>query len=272
MSWSFLRASRFREALGILSSLHSAYYEDYFLPESILVRALVYLQICQEDEMEKTLALFKQVYLPMRRRLVDYLKSTSKYSQFYEDAKVGVLSIHEGQVTDEMRIKTSLPIPIIQTVTRNPEGKRTFRYMQNLRDEGQIWAKQPSDWRESKLGKEIAGLLEKRVSFAKKMIGRLLRKHLQVKRRQFAAFFRRYDFIVYEMRAAKKKRAQAELAHSQKGEKKLSAPAAAAVDAGLDRNFFSAKGIEYWPFSGEYWLDEVGNYHFLGKSLCEKKL
>jgi hypothetical protein len=36
-----------------------------------------------------------------------------------------------------------------------------------------------------------------------------------------------------------------------------------------DRSFYIQNGYEYWPFQGEYWLDEIGNYYYLGKSRCE---
>ena len=41
------------------------------------------------------------------------------------------------------------------------------------------------------------------------------------------------------------------------------------VDDKQDRSFYVQNGYEYYPFQGEYWLDEVGNYHYLGKQSCE---
>ena len=36
-----------------------------------------------------------------------------------------------------------------------------------------------------------------------------------------------------------------------------------------DRSFYVQNGYEYYPFQGEFWLDEIGNYHYLGKQSCE---
>ncbi len=49
---------------------------------------------------------------------------------------------------------------------------------------------------------------------------------------------------------------------------KSEAPAEQAEDQ--DRSFYIQNGYEYWPFQGEYWLDEIGNYYYLGKSRCEQ--
>ena len=42
------------------------------------------------------------------------------------------------------------------------------------------------------------------------------------------------------------------------------------VDEKADRKFYIQNGFEFWPFQGEYWLDELGNYHYLGVSACLK--
>jgi len=41
------------------------------------------------------------------------------------------------------------------------------------------------------------------------------------------------------------------------------------IDEKIDRTFYVQNGYEYYPFQGEYWLDEIGNYHYLGKQSCE---
>jgi hypothetical protein len=41
------------------------------------------------------------------------------------------------------------------------------------------------------------------------------------------------------------------------------------IDNKISRDFFVQNGYEYYPFQGEYWLDEIGNYQYLGKQSCE---
>jgi hypothetical protein len=43
----------------------------------------------------------------------------------------------------------------------------------------------------------------------------------------------------------------------------------ASMDENVSREFYIKNGYEYYPFKGEYWLDEIGNYHYLGKQSCE---
>jgi hypothetical protein len=40
------------------------------------------------------------------------------------------------------------------------------------------------------------------------------------------------------------------------------------IDDKNERNYYVQNGYEYWPFSGEYWLDEIGNYQYVGVRSC----
>ena len=68
--------------------------------------------------------------------------------------------------------------------------------------------------------------------------------------------FIRYEMITGRKDTLKKKIAGKETESQQ-------------IDEKNDRQFYIQNGYEYYPFQGEYWLDEVGNYHFLGKQSCE---
>jgi hypothetical protein len=41
------------------------------------------------------------------------------------------------------------------------------------------------------------------------------------------------------------------------------------IDDDSDRNYYVKNGYDYWPFKGEFWLDEIGNYFYVGKQSCE---
>ena len=64
-SWTYLRSARFRSALSNFQTLHSSFYEGYYQPESLILRAYVYLYICKYYEMEKVLDFFNLTYRPI---------------------------------------------------------------------------------------------------------------------------------------------------------------------------------------------------------------
>ena len=69
------------------------------------------------------------------------------------------------------------------------------------------------------------------------------------------------SFIRYEMINGKKEFFKKKLSGRSLNEEQ--------VDENQDRSFYVQNGYQYYPFQGEYWLDEVGNYHYLGKQSCE---
>jgi tetratricopeptide (TPR) repeat protein len=75
-TWAMLRSARFRSTLSNFQSLHSSYYDDAYLPETLLLRAIVYLYICQYDEMEKVLSLFNKEYGSALKTVTAFLQKS----------------------------------------------------------------------------------------------------------------------------------------------------------------------------------------------------
>jgi hypothetical protein len=67
--------------------------------------------------------------------------------------------------------------------------------------------------------------------------------------------FARYEMINGRKETLKKKIAGKDLPDQQ-------------IDEANQRDFYIQNGYEYWPFRGEYWLDELGNYHYVGTQSC----
>ncbi len=79
-------------------------------------------------------------------------------------------------------------------------------------------------------------------------------------RTELADLYEQASFIRYEMIAGKKEVVKKRISGSDLPD---------TVDAKVDREFYVQNGYEYYPFRGEYWLDEIGNYHYLGQQSCE---
>ena len=89
-SWAMLRSGRFRSAMSNFQTLHSAFYENFYLPESLLLRSIVYLYICKYDEMDKTLNLFGRIYKPVYHnieQIITTVNSSDKYFTMMNDRR-----------------------------------------------------------------------------------------------------------------------------------------------------------------------------------------
>jgi tetratricopeptide (TPR) repeat protein len=254
-SWAMLRAARFRSALSNFQSLHSKYYEDFYMPESLLLRAIVYLYICKYDEMEKVLGLFEKTYGPVRREIGDFIKSTSDPNAYYAE-------IEKANIVKRTDRTMNLRLPYI--VTRNLLGegdvKRSMNYLRKINEERDR-IESNNAFRSTPIGQYALKILANRTKNTKITLGDMVKAHLLNLRAELHDLYEQAGFIRYEMINGKKEVVKKKLAGKDITDDQ--------IDDKVDRKFYIQNGYEYYPFQGEYWLDEIGNYHYLGKQSCE---
>lgn len=254
-SWAMLRAARFRSALSNFQTLHSAYYEDFYMPESLLLRSIVYLFICKYDEMEKVLSLFERTYGPVRRNIGDFLKSTNEAGAYYtEIEKALVLK------TTDRNANLRLPYIVARNILDQGDVKRAMSYIDKLAQERKR-IESSSAFRSSPLGQYALKILANRSRNAKFAVGDMVKAHLQNMRVELRDLYEQAGFIRYEMITGRKESIKKKIAGKDIGTEQ--------IDEKIDRQFYIQNGYEYYPFQGEFWLDEIGNYHYLGKQSCE---
>lgn len=254
-SWAMLRAARFRSALSNFQTLHSAYYEDFYMPESLLLRAIVYLYICKYDEMEKVLGLFERTYGPVRSKISDFLKSSSEPTAFYAELeKANIMKMTDRSAS------LRLPYIALRYVLDQGNVKRSLHYIEKLNQE-RSRVESSSAFRASPLGQYSLKILANRARNTKIAVGDMVKAHLLNMRIELRDLYEQAGFIRYEMITGRKETVKKKIAGKEIEQEQ--------IDEKVDREFYIQNGYEYYPFQGEYWLDEVGNYHFLGKQSCE---
>ncbi|MGE4131075.1 MAG: tetratricopeptide repeat protein [Bdellovibrionales bacterium] len=257
-SWAMLRSGRFRSALSNFQSLHSAFYEDFYLPESLLLRSIVYLYICKYEEMDKVLNLFSRVYKPVSEqidKILDNVNSADRYFTMIND----MMRIAKS---DKDRKKMSLPMPYIvaQKITREPDFQSAFQYIRKLIVERKRIERLPAAWQSASVGQYSKKVLATRLAKAKQKVGRIVRAHLLNIKEELIDLVEQEGFARYEMINGKKETLKKKIAGKELPKN--------TIDQNQQRDFYIQNGYEYWPFRGEYWLDELGNYHYVGTQSC----
>ena len=255
-SWAELRAAKFRSTLSNLQSLHSPYYDDSYIPESLLVRSIVYLYICKFEETDKTLDLFEKQYGPVRRDLTQFLESNHDPLAYFAEAEKAYNIRKDKKSHSGMRI----PYMTVRAVLDEGNVKRAFGYLRSLNDEKARIETMPNLSR-SPLGVYAKKVLASRFRNSKVYTGDLVRAHLQNIKTDLNDFFEQASFVRYEMINGKKELLKKKIAGKDVHNNQ--------IDDNVERVFYVQNGFQYWPFDGEYWLDEIGNYHYLGQQSCE---
>ncbi len=260
-SWAHMRAAHFRSVLSNLHSLHSPYYEDFYLPESILLRGIVYLYICQYDEMEKTLGLFEKIYQPVQTKLDQFTSLNTEPAPYFNEIEKMIRNFDTLKSDVGSRKNYKIPFLIARDIMKEGDFKHTYTYLSKLRGESRAVDQKSATWRRAPVGAYSKQILKGRIETSQKVAGTIVKAHMDSMKAELADLFEQYNFGKYEMLNGKKEALKKKI--QGKGLK------TAHVDDGNNRDFYIQNGFEYWPFSGEYWLDEIGDYHYLGTQGCE---
>ncbi len=258
MSWAMMMAGQFRSASSNFHTLHSPYYESQYAPESLLLRAIVYLYICRYDEMEKVLELFDRIYKPVLANTSQMLDRSEDSRIYWDEVKK---SIDERKNKKDKKTFKRLNDITMSSILKQSLIRSNVHYYEMLMAENQLISKMSPGWQQSALGKFGKRIIERRRVSTQDLVGKLTRNHLLKMKSELRDFFEQNDFLKLEMLGGKKEVVAKELSGRKIQRKQITDDAT--------RNFFIANGYEYWPFQGEYWLDELGNYHYVGVQACE---
>ncbi len=259
-SWAMLRSGRFRSAISNFQSLHSAFYEDFYLPESLLLRSIVYLYICKYDEMEKVLNLFGKIYKPVYKDIDTLVKSSGDPISYFNEV-VRIIRDYKIKGDDIDRASYKIPFLVARRIFKEGDFQTSYNYVVKLIEERKRIDAMPAAWKSSAIGKYSLKVVNTRMLKARQRAGRQVKAHLEDIRAELFDLFEQEGFIRYEMINGRKETLKKRIAGKELP--------ATQVDEDTARDYYVQNGYEYWPFQGEYWLDELGNSHYVGTQSCE---
>ena len=255
-SWAMFRAARFRSSLSNFQTLHSSYYDDFYIPESLLLRSIVYLYICKYDEMDKVLSLFDKQYGMVGNQIQKFLQSSNNAEAYYREVE----KAYAYKYQDRAKSRGKLPYIATRFIANEGNVRRSLSYIQKvLREKKMI--EDDSRIKNLVIGSYSLKLLNNRIKSAKDRTGDMVKAHLQNMATELVDLREQASLIRYEMINGKKETLKKRLSEKDINDK---------TDTDeKSREFYAQNGYEYYPFQGEFWLDEIGNYHYLGKQSCE---
>ena len=254
-SWALLRGGRLRSALSNFQTLHSEYYTDYYQPESLLLRSIIYLYICKYYEMEKVLDLFNRIYRPVFQSVKNLLKRRYASKAYYQSLLLSLDNKKKG-------VYVKYPLPVARRIFAHGDIFAIHYHINKLKEERSKVHGLPSVWRRSRVGRYVAKVIGKKLRAAYKKAGKLAFSRATQTYKELKDFFVQEQYIRYEMLRSKRGFLKKKIARK-------SISSRASIE-NFDRSYYVQNGYEYWPFKGEYWLDELGNYHYVGMGSCKK--
>lgn len=253
-SWAFYLMEKPNNTLGNIHTLHSPFFETRFFPESYIIQAITYLKMCRYEKTKNSIKSFKNRYTPVLKDIKALLKANRmKKNQMFK-------AIYEYRTRRLQSYRYAWPI--LDALSRADSYKQAGLIISTSDQEISLLESSPRSWDDIGLTKKLNSFLKKKKKAAVKGAGSLLYD-------QAITF---YDYLRELSSQTQLIGAELLLGKVDNLRKKLKVESSKKKDrfiGGLQPLDINQK-LEYWPFEGEYWEDELGGYVYNIESKCRK--
>ncbi len=251
-SWAFFFMEKFNNTLGNIHTIHSPFFDNRFYPEAYILQAITFLRMCRYDQVKESMKRFKDRYQPVfgdvRGMMNRYKGDPKGFFKFVYDYRTGHLTSYK---------KAEEIVKKLAQVDAFREAMDTIRFtdreLNALKSKG-------GAWKGSGLMEDIQNFLEAKKSTAILDAGQRIYKEGGTYYTQLLELSNQTKLIVAEMQLGKLANLRA-LINIGEDDKK------AQFIGGLQKLNIN-QTLEYWPFEGEYWEDELGFYVYNMPSKC----
>lgn len=126
--WTQLYLDDAPGAIGNMYSLHSPFFASVFKPESYVVRAIGYLNICQYGDAYRTLSVLEKDYRPWREQIRLYLARSMGAEQNYQTLKTYL----RGKSSEPVE---GLPPQVLREIARRRDFLNQQQFLNDEEDE-----------------------------------------------------------------------------------------------------------------------------------------
>ncbi len=243
-AWNSFYLKDYNRTLGKLVTYKAPLLEYIFNPETELLKALTYMELCLWSDVKVTVEDFYKKYQRPYNKVVRFLNKVGKnYNYHYMLSRNYVDGREKG-----------LPLlnNLLAYTTKDPSY---IEMMENyISGAGEISLLRSNFG--GQLGAILAKSLKDTLVFQKKLIGAYTRKSLFTMMGQLNKTFQGISYINLEVLGRKK-----ESLYDPKKTFNRS--------RGDIRNLLRTEKQYFWDFIGEFWADELGDYVFSLKSECK---
>ncbi len=254
-SWTFFMMQKHNNTLGVIHTIHSPFFENRFFPESYILQAITFLRLCRFKQVKATLARFKGRYASTYRDL-------SKILQRYGDDSRGffklVYDYRAGNLDSYKSVHS-----ILDALSRTDVYKDAGTTIRFADSELARLSRYQGRWQSGGLQDELEAFLRNKKVAAIKDSGR----RLYSKGAGYHGYLKELSDqtigINTEMVLGKVDELRERLSPG-------TSPSKAQFIGGL-QSLNLSQDLEFWPFEGEYWEDELGGYVYNLESMCTQK-
>lgn len=253
-SWTFFMLEKHNNTLGTIHTIQSPFFEDRFFPETYILQSVTHLRLCNIPEVKNSIRMFKGRY----QSIFNDIRAMNRQ---YAGKPMGfyklVQQYRNGSLTEFRQAWA-----ILDSLSRTDvykEAAETIRFSdRELARLGQM-----DRWQSFGLTDELSKFLRAKKKVAAEDGGARLYK----KSKEFYGYLKELSEQTVRINA------ELLLKNLDKMRRELNIPVKEKKGdfiGGLQPLKLGQR-LEYWPFEGEYWEDELGYYVYNIESKCQEK-
>lgn len=253
-AWANFMMGQLNVSLGKVLTVDSPYFtESDFIPESTILKALTYFNLCEYARVEKIINEFDATHTPMKAEIAEFLSDyeTKEQRKLADQA----WNRYFGEKTNG---QTVLPQSFFARVLRNKDLDGIATHLEIMEEEIRLIDSQKPQWRDT-IGNHLKKILEKDKEFYEKRAGRLFIAEMQRQYQMLTELLSQSQIIAFEVVDAQR----------LDYEYKASNLDVIGDQSKFDVDFATSADFIYWPFNGEFWADELGYYHYTEQGSCK---
>jgi len=238
----------FQKALGNIHTLNAPFFETMFFPESFLLRAVIYFKNCRYRASTESVNEFRTKYMTLFESMRKVVKrNKDDNNEFYNFAK----KVIKGTSDLDEQIGRFAKSALVDRTLR-----RQFDYVHELDRELKQVESAARDWKTTAIADSIVQDLSLQKSLAVAKAGEMSRLRLKRLLSEIRGMLVKANNILYEINQVKIKGIDVKM----RGQ-------VIKVQVKLQKVKVDDEHV-IWPFTGEYWKDELGYYRFQVRNKC----
>ena len=249
-SWAnfMLKQKGYSKALGDIHTIQAPYFDNYIQPENVAegltVKATIYFYNCLYDRAQEAIDEFNAIYPEVFAELKKLIAGTSDNGALFE-------------VAAKIRKETSGLPEQVERAARGVLGdkslSRRFEYVEELDNELKLYDKADASWRSTNIAQTVFADLTLQRSLAVNEAGDLARRRIKRLTEELSQLIKRVIKIEFEILNGQKGSLEQEVIQEQE-------ISPGAVKGRRAEEIRADDEHQIWPFTGEYWRDELGYY------------
>lgn len=249
-SWGLFKIHKFNEALSVLHSVNSPFFEQIYFLKSYMLKGAIFLELCLYQDAVGALSEAEREFISVGRQIDQFVQESRVPQQYYQG-----ISVKRPRQGGGLEYRF---LDLFNLAAENPDFRASHRYILELQEEQKILNR--FNYPRAKL---VANLIKQKELEVISKASYLAGQKLKLTKQLVDNFFQMKEILRYEIVSSERKILQT---------RSLRLAPPVLTDIQLIKPKFTEslqESLVWWDYDGEYWKDELGYYLYGLKSLCK---